>query len=224
MKFILSLMMLSFINLFSQIGSTAIIKGEITDYYNGKPISVNIEFRDNNGSRIKIISNSITGMFEQVLKPGEHYKVLFSGDNILREEIEYNMPDSGKFFETFVKWKAKNMNVGATIYDYKLFRPNSADIIDEGMEYLNNLKEVIRFNRAISIEMTVCSKDSFKGEKNIPITKFKELVELRIQKLNSIISEWKREKTRISIVNSKAELPASIDTQVKITKIDELFK
>ena len=107
MKIILAMVLFSFINVFSQMGSTAIIKGKIIDYYTEKPISANLEFRDSKGAKVKIISNSISGLFEQVLKPGEQYKVIFSGDGILREEMDYTMPDSGKFFETFVEWKAK---------------------------------------------------------------------------------------------------------------------
>ncbi len=214
------LILFSSISLFS---NPAMIKGKITDLYTNSPLAINIELRDTKGAKIKINSNSISGQFEQVLKPGEKYKVIFSGTNILREEMEWTMPDSGKYFEIEVDWKAKNIKVGSEIYKYKIFKPNTAEISTDGLAELDKLKEVIKFNRAISIELFVCSNDSFQSDKKVDINKFKELNKQRINALNLIFDEWKKDRARIKVSDSANELPKTTDISVKISSIDDLF-
>ena len=201
----------------------AMIKGKITDLYTGSPIAVNIELRDTKGGKIKINSNSISGLFEQVLNSGEKYKVILSGANILREEFDYQMPDSGKYFETNVEWKAKNISVGSEIYKLKLFNVNSAEISSEGLAEIAKLKEVMKFNRAISIDISICSKDSYQNEKKVDQNKFKELTKQRIAALDALLVDWKKDRARIILSESKEELPKNSDTSVKISKIDDLF-
>lgn len=223
MKFLVLVKFIIVFSTYFAFSNPSMIKGKITDFYTGSPIAVNIELRDTQGGKIKINSNSISGLFEQVLKSGEKYKVIFSGTNILREEFDYQMPDSGKYFETEVEWKAKSIKVGSEIYKLKLFKVNSAELSTEGIAELNKLKEVMKFNRAISVDIIICSKDSFLNEKKVDANKFKELNKQRIAALDALLIDWKKDRTRINLIESNIELAKNSDTSIKISKIDDLF-
>ena len=61
-----------------------LVRGTIFDEFSGKPISIDIEFRDPTGKKIKCRSEA-NGSYQQVLQSGAKYSLIFSNFDIARK-------------------------------------------------------------------------------------------------------------------------------------------
>lgn len=203
-----------------------LLKGKIYDEYSNEPMPVNIEFKDSDGKKINIFSNSSTGNFEQILDAGKFYKVKLTKENILRQEFDYTTKQDKKYSEDSVSWTVKKLSVGANLFDFDLFEMNSELITENGKKNLDKVLDALKFNRSISLAFKVSSNDSYVDDKKTTSIKLEDLFKKRIASIEDYIKGWTREKSRIEFdrtftLDKKAK--NKNDLFVIINKIQDLF-
>lgn len=202
-------------NIYSQDLSTRIVKGVITDKTSGKPIALDIQIEDSKGKKFKIKSNS-TGNYEQLLQANETYKFTFLDPEVLREEVDFKAtaPDASyapqiKNFEVFV------MKEGVELYDFDVFDKGSESISSAGKAKLENLKSIMRFNRALSINIEIHPDDSNNNA----------LSQKRLAKLKELTDGWGKFNRKAAYKTSeKAGKDAKADTRIIISKVESTLK
>lgn len=202
-------------NVFSQDLSSRIVKGKVTDKISGKPIALDIQIEDSKGKKFKIKSNA-TGNYEQLLKANESYKITFLDPEVLREEIDFKAtaPDASyepqiQNFEVFV------MKEGTELYDMDIFDKGSESISSAGEAKLENLKSVMRFNRALSINIEIHPDDSNNNA----------LSQKRLAKLKELTDSWGKFNRKAEYKTSeKAGKDAKADTRIIISKVESTLK
>lgn len=200
-------------------GVPIVVKGIVTDEYTGKPASVEIIFKNGDGTKIKIQSNSITGKFEQVLNSGTEYEVILQNYDIIRKETSLAIEESDSYMEKKVEFTVKKLKPGRVVFDYDLFASNSTELSDAGKLKLKELKSVMRFNRSVKFEFKVSGRDSGSSSKT--------LTDGRIQAIKDYIDKWRRAKRRITFVaDYSASGSGEKGTEVIVTvkSIEDVFK
>jgi hypothetical protein len=196
-----------------------LIKGKITDELNHKPIGVNIEFRDNNGKKIKCQSNSLSGEFEQVLESGQKFKVILSSDVILRKEFKFSVIDTNQYAEQKTDWLVIKPVIDAIVFQGSVFNDNDSNISRAGTESLEELQMLLRFNRTLHVVFKIYTEEiiTIKGKKKTTSINL-ELLDKRVKAIEQIISSWTMENPRIQIkqIDNSVE---QYNLVVQITKL-----
>ncbi len=164
-KFIVFLLLFSSSFLFSQsdkqiysIGGNVIVKGRVTCENTGEPVETELEFRASNGKKIRTKSNSITGNWEQVL-PSDNYKVILHSWNVARKTYDLQVQPSEKYKEIQQNFTVKRLLPLDIYLQSDLFEPNSADLKTDFTEIANEIKEVLKYNRAVEFTLFVSAAD-----------------------------------------------------------------
>lgn len=225
MKNIITLLLIALLSAFSlqsQDLSTRILKGKITDKNSGKPLDIEIQFEDSKGKKFKIKSNSLTGMYEQLLNSNETYKITFLRWDILRDETEIKIIAPDASFEPQIQnFEVLVLTLGAELFDFNLFESASADISPKGMEELERLKKIMRFNGALSINIEIHSDDSHEPSSE----QAKQLTDKRLTNLKTVTDSWGRFNRKVNYVSStKPGKDKKADTRVTVDKVEESMK
>lgn len=221
---IAALMMLS--SAFAQNGNKTqiLLKGKVTDEFTGKGVEVTMEFRDPDGKKFKINSNSVDGSYQQVFDAGKKYDVIFIGFDVVRKTESVQIDDAGKYKEQVSDFKIKKMTPGLKLQKLNAFQANSRTLNAADQKTIEQLREIMQFNRGVKFELVVNSWDSFKkiaqvkeikpdkkkakkGAVPEKVTTFiepdanqiKALVDSRTEELKKFISGWTKFKDRISV-------------------------
>ncbi len=149
-----------------------VVKGKIADEQTGEPMGVDIEFRNSDGKKIKINSNSLTGEFQQVLNAGEFYEVILSGSNIIRKVDRFKVDHYDSYDEQEQNFTVKKLEPGRTLFRLSPFEKGSSQIIGDELESIFiELQEIMKFNRAVYFEFVVNAKETYT---KAPIVQYKE--------------------------------------------------
>lgn len=218
MKRIYFILFLSLIFVFSNHGfaaSTRIVKGKIIDKNTNTPVGLEIQFEDARGKKFKIKSNPQTGEYEQLLNAEEKYTLTFIDISVLREEIEFTPEPADASFEPQIQdFYVTTMQQGALIADYDIFDKGSTEISSAGHVTLENLKKLLRINRALYIAIDIHSDDS--GNK---------LNSKRMDKVKEVINTWGRLATKVKFETStKKGANKTSDMKISVDKVEDSLK
>lgn len=189
-----------------------LFKGELINENDGKPIGAEVTFIDEDGDKIKVNANELSGNFEQLLKADHNYKIIFAGADILRKEIEIKTDEAETYGEQSESFTVVKMESGAKIVEINVSNDN-ASLSNAGISALGELKTLLRFNRSLYLDL-VTENESIKAS----------LEEL----LNS--KTWRMYKKKITIhckdtYNKKnVNLAENMDLAIIIDKIEDPFK
>lgn len=259
MKFFLGMIILFFVstNLNAQIidvGNKVLVKGVVTDIYTGAPVGSNIEFKDSEGKKIKIFSNSKTGMYEQLLAAGE-YEVFFQNWNVARSFDKISVKKYDKYGEQVFNFKVKYMQAGSLYDSVATFPKGSETINHDFTKYLEDLKVQMKFNRGVDFDIYVSSADitpqapavkqeapKEKGKSknkakqavktaeplkaNLSPETIKNLVDKRIEALKALIKDWGSMGARLNFKPDylQSETPSGNNLVIKVKKVEDIFK
>lgn len=145
----------------SEKGVQVLVKGKVTDEFTGAPAGVTMEIRDSEDKRIKINSNSITGNFEQILTAGESYTVIFTHFDIIRKTEMFKVKEADKYIEYKIDFKVKKLQVGLELFKEDFFSQGSAEAKGEIGKFMQELSEIMKFNRSVKFEFRVNAHDTF---------------------------------------------------------------
>lgn len=142
-------------------GSQILYKGKVTDLLTGKPVGTVLEFKDKNGKKIKTQSNALTGEWEQLLESGD-YEVLIFSWNVVRQASKLIVPQVEKFKEDKLDFVVRRMEKGDKVYLLQSFAEASSSADMKILSEIDQLKEVMRFNRGVDFVVYVNAEDLFK--------------------------------------------------------------
>lgn len=182
--------------------SQILLHGYIFDSQSKKPIGVSIEFKDADGKKIKTQSNSLTGEFQQILESNTKYSVVLNSEDILRREVKIQTIDTNQYAEQKIEFNVFKPTVGNKIFAGNIFQLNSTKISIDGEQQLEELQLLLRFNRNLNVEFKISGDN--------------DLVKLRKDIVSNWIENWKREKSRIKILEGNEK---ENDFVVKISDI-----
>lgn len=150
------------------IGGNILVKGRVTCEKTNEPVGTEIEFRSQNGKKIRTQSNSITGNWEQVLPPDKYTVVLHSW-NVARKTYEIEVRPKSKYTEITKDFTVLRLLPGDELIQIQYFKTNSSEMQSDISEIIQQIKEILKFNRGAEITFYVSASDMFKPTENIHV-------------------------------------------------------
>lgn len=200
-----------------------VVKGKVLDEFSGEPLLCTIEFRTNNGKKIKV--NTLEdGSYQQVLTSGMTYDVYIYDWNILRTNLSYSVPYKEDYQEIEKDFYVKKLEKGNTIYKEDFFERSSSSLTAEAEKFLKELNTTMRFNRSVKFDLYVNAHDTYSRSSR----KIRSLVEKRISTLKEKIDSFPMFRDRLILVpdESKPDGKASTtnpDAIIKVHDIENIF-
>lgn len=145
---------------FSVMNTVVLLKGNLISDGNDTKIGSDIEFIDSYGKSVKTKSNSLDGLFDVVLKPGENYKIFVKGYKVLSSNM-INVPHYDKYAEISQTINVKKLVNDMVVEEMILFKPNSTQVDNSEITKLINLKEFARKHNIFRLKVIVSTKDSY---------------------------------------------------------------
>ena len=227
-------------------GKQILLKGVITDSYDGKPISVEIRIEDENGKFFKIQSNSITGHYEQILEADKNYKIRLNAKNILPTYIDIKTDTTSHYGEQEQNFFVVKLQKGRAVKCLDLFPTGESELNNEAMDIFDEMNTNMRFNRSVSFYFEITADDSWdeytntitKKVKKKTITEktfdekaFNALLQKRFETLQSKISDLTKYPERIEVRKGSEEsgkgfdkYPSNCDVILRVKDFQENMK
>ncbi len=207
------------------IGGQVLVKGKITDAMTGVPIGTNLEFKSQAGKKIKTQSNTLTGNWETLLPEGL-FDVIIQSWDVARQldTVEINPGKKYKEIEkNFIvrRMLPKDIFLKTSFFTQKSETPNPLVMAE-----IENLKEVMKFNRGVEFIFYINAQDmippkeqqkeeplistpkskkkpkkSFEKPKQqeLPKESYNLLIDNRVNQLKATIESWGSFAKRIKI-------------------------
>ena len=201
-----------------------VVKGKITDEFSGSPMSLTVEFRTNDGKKIKVKTQN-DGLYQQVLNSGETVEVYFYNYNVLRIKQTYQVPDKDEYQEIEQNFTVKKLVKGNSIYKLDFFSKSKSSINGTADSFLKDLNITMRFNRHVKFDFYVDAHDTYSSSSK----KIKSLVAKRMESLTDQLKKYPLFRGRINVIadNSKPKGKANSnnpDIVVKVNDIKNIFE
>lgn len=142
------------IMLFAQNDVLVLLKGNIAELGSGAPMEAEMNFREESGNLVRAKSNR-DGSYQQILKPGHTYLVTFSGQNIVRETQEIQIPAVEKYTEIQKNFTVRPMKPGVELYKGLAFEIGGENLAQSAEGELTDIKELLSKNRGMTIKIAV---------------------------------------------------------------------
>ena len=137
-----------------------LFKGLLIDENSNKPIGAEVRFEDSEGDVIKVNADPLTGAFEQLLKANESYSITFSSPEILRKVVKVTTKDTKTYGEQKETFSVVKMIPGAKV-DALSISDDGKAISKNGINSINELKTLLRFNRSLYIDLVTKNNELF---------------------------------------------------------------
>lgn len=197
-------------------GIPVLIKGKVLDEFTNKPVDVSMTIKTSDGKKIKIVPNSTTGEYQQVVNSGENYEITFFNFDVAREIQNINVENADKYTEFKFDFKVKKLADGLEVFSKNIFEPNSAELSSEGKKFLEELQTVLKFNRGAKFTLYL-NKHGVTDKKTIDAVQ-----KSRHTFLANTISSWKAVSGRIKVEMSSQENAS--DIKIKVDEIKDPLK
>lgn len=196
-------------------GTQVLLKGVVNDYYTNLPVSCEIIFKTESGNKIKIKSNSNTGGYEQIFNSGEKLNISFNGFDIIKQEEVLTIKETKEMTEQIHNFKVKQVQAGKELEKYDFFDANTAKENGKLKEKMEELKLLLRFNRAITFDLVITSDDTFIGNQT----------DLHIDNIEETNNKGKKKsKKEIDAMNKKNEVQKAKIAQLQKENSDLINK
>lgn len=203
-----------------------LLTGVVTDEITKKPVGLTIEFKTKSGKWFKIKSDSVTGKYQQVFIAGEEIQATLYDWDVVRKTFSFKLPDTSKYAEFERNFEVIHLEQGKIIMKSDAFAIGSSNQNEQVKEFLLQLDEILKFNRNVKFNIKVTAFDTYfkkynvkerkeivkvKGKKTTqihrdttivepPSEQIRQLVDLRLQQVQSIISTIARGKDRLFVI------------------------
>lgn len=205
---VITAFLFAIIGLNAQLGEQVMLKAEVVDVTTGKPMSIELEFKPDNGRKFVVKSQEELGTFDQLLQGGTHYEVTFDGDNVYRETIDYTTGSAKDgYSEITHTFKVKALKPGVKVDEMELFGPSNNDLTAAGKAALKKMKLSMRFNRNTSFIFKVNAPNQALADK-------------RLNTLKDYISNWRRLLERVTF---ETGTPGN-SVDVIVQDVEDIFK
>lgn len=137
----------------AQIGATALVKTTFTDAKTGQPVSLKYELIPASGGAKIRGGTPANGTFEQILKPGETYKVNCRMTDGIAAPLSFTLRESGSYYEQSQTLPVKIMKKGDALGEWMVFAPAKSVLSSE--KELSTIAEMIAGNRSLYVTVSV---------------------------------------------------------------------
>ena len=146
----------AFITIHAQNTSTILLKGIIRDIQSGAAVGTDYEITDEAGNKVaNAKSHPKTGMYSAALKPGASYTILFNGFDIVKSRQNIVLEPAEKYQEITKDFTVQKLYTGMELYSIKEFEYTGNTLSAESIQALNDIKEMLKKNRNLSITITL---------------------------------------------------------------------
>lgn len=146
----------------AQIGVTALIKTKFTDARTGQPVSLKYELVPSGGGAKIRGSTPSSGEFEQILTPGETYKVNCRMADGIAAPITFTLKPSSSYYEQSQTLAVKILKTGDALGEWTLFPATKSTLTSESD--LMGIKDMITANRGLYVSISVSGDMEVKGK------------------------------------------------------------
>lgn len=232
------ILLMNFSVIIAQNNVPVLITGNIK--HNGSPVGTEIRIVDETGASFKVKSNSSDGFYQQSLKSGLNYHIFIDGYLIDNGNNQIHIAPTSDYKEFTFNFNVIKLDAGLEIFKTIGFEKNKAIITKDGLEYLNDLKEMSKTQKSvIYYDFVIGTTDNDfkpKKEKITEIVKVKgkdkkktktitisvdeqrkKLFEEREQALIEKLSELKINKRNVNISHDNSPMP-KVEKAKKKTK------
>jgi len=221
---------LSAITLQAQIGVTALVKTTFTDAKTGMPLSLKYELIPESGGAKIRGSTPSDGTFEQILRPGETYKVVCRKSDGIIFPFSFTLRPSSTYYEESQALPVSILKKGDVLGEWVLFAQDKSELISD--KELTNILEMIAVNRGISVRISVSADIAVKltgkaakssKKKSKPSKKSKvesaptvDIAENRVSILNAYFSQKVKPEAfkRISITTDSPRQDINVSASI----------
>lgn len=137
----------------AQIGATALVKTTFTDAKTGQPVSLKYELIPASGGAKIRGGTPANGTFEQILKPGETYKVNCRMTDGIAAPLSFTLRESGSYYEQSQTLPVKIMKKGDALGEWMVFAPAKSVLSSE--KELSTIAEMVAGNRSLYVTVSV---------------------------------------------------------------------
>jgi hypothetical protein len=189
-----------------------LLKGKLINEIDGKPIGAEVTFEDQEGDKIKVTADKLSGMFEQLLKADHNYNVTFDSPEIIRKETSLKTDESKTYAEQSEEFKVVKMEAGNKIVALNVSDDGSS-LSSAGISALNELKTLLRFNRSLYIDIVTESKELYLSLNNL----FED-------------KKWRMYKRKVTLYDkagytkNNVSIEEGMDVVIIIDKVEDPFK
>ncbi|GAB5466649.1 MAG: hypothetical protein Kapaf2KO_20850 [Candidatus Kapaibacteriales bacterium] len=163
------------------------VKGKTLDKYTGKPVGVNVEFKDPNGKKIKVKSNTLTGEYQQLLEGGKNYEVTVFESEVYRQSFDLNTQNSSEAYsEQMNDMQVIIMNDGVELERIDGFS-GSTQLTSDANDALKGLNKMMRFNRGLKLIIAAADDAKLNAIKTVTM-KNKRLTDRITYKVDASLS------------------------------------
>lgn len=177
-----------------------VVKGKVTDEYTNKPVECTVEFRSEDGKKIRV-NTQTDGLYQQVLTSGETYEVYLYNWDVLRKSENYSVPKLDDYQEVHKDFTVKKLEKGNKVFELNFFDNSSSSLNGESESFLKELNTIMRFNRSVNFDFHINAHDTHSKSSS----KIKSLVSQRKDALSSKISSYSMMKGRVNIIADESK-------------------
>jgi len=145
---------LSSTTIVAQTKVVTLLQGTITDEESGKPMTVDFEITDPTGAKTRGKTAGNNGTYQAVLEPGNTYSILLSSFDILRKVDKIVLPPSEKYSIVTMDYKVQKLRSGMVLNALHAFKAGQSNLSVEAATYFNELKEMMKRNRSLTVVIT----------------------------------------------------------------------
>lgn len=186
---------------------------------NAVPVSVKMVFTNNSGKRTVVKSNSKTGVYQVVLKPGLSYYVTFKGYLTVDSNNLVKIPIVEKYTEMEHDFAVKKIEEGLELMRFSAFKPEDSVLTGKYQEQFGLIKSFLKENINASVVITVAMKDSYFRKKRVRI-RYKDK---RGRKRSKRV--WVKAKTQLNkVLEARLRAVQNYIDSLKIRKSMVVFK
>lgn len=196
-RFVLTILALTLLvlngttSLIAQNDIVVLLKGTIKEQGSGTPVEAEISFRDEADSPVRAKSDK-QGTYQAVLKPGQKYTVIFTGQNILREIMQFSLEPAEKYVEIRKDFTVRKVVTGAELFNGFAFEKGTTALTADAQEKIKELIDILNKNRSMTIKIAVFGD----------LADDNTLQQSRTDALMTILNEVKSGKKRISFIST----------------------
>lgn len=200
---VLFLVMLFPALLFSQKnGVIILINGKLTDKTTGQPVAANVRFMDGKGKIHQSNSNSLDGIFQQVLPCDASYDLFVAGYIPDDDKRSFNIPPYKEYVELNYEIGVTKISEGMPVISDNVFIKNESSVNGNFRGFLSYLKTFGDIQKGVMFDIIISSGDSYFAEK-----KAKE----------SYVVKGKK-KIRTITIKSKEQLSDLVEARIEAFK------
>ncbi len=136
-----------------------LLKGKVTDTYTGKPMGVTMKFETKDGKIIKIKSDPVSGEYSQLFESSTEYDVTFIHKEIVRTTENFTTKEASGYKEFDRDFQVKHLTKDLLFMDLNIFDAGSANLNSTFDTKIQELQEVMKFNRNVKFYFVVSLND-----------------------------------------------------------------